>query len=83
LTPPEVAEFCRELDAEGILDRQGITRGECENLFKGPSNANSSNVIAAVCGSEGTRGYVGRIFGVTVTNKGQCIKLVRQLFSVV
>ncbi len=67
------AEFCRMLDEEGVLDDPSlqITRGECVNLVKGPSSANANNFIAAACGATIVQEFT------ETTNKGQCIKVLR------
>jgi hypothetical protein len=71
----DAAEICRSLDEEGVLDEFGVTRGECVNLFKGPASANANNFIAAVCGVDFIQENLG------VSNKGQCIKVVKELFA--
>lgn len=70
----EAAELCREFDDAGELDREGITRGECVNIFMGPASENANNFIAGVCGFD---------FALEITettNKGQCIKALRGQF---
>ncbi len=70
----EAAEFCRELDAAGVLDDEGVTRGECVNILRGPASENANNFIAGLCGLD---------FALEVTettNKGQCIKVLRDQF---
>ena len=65
-TPPET---CRQLDEAGILDRPDIdlTRGECVNILKGPSNPEASNRFAGSCSFPSVQEFFG------ATNKGQCI----------
>jgi muconolactone delta-isomerase len=65
----EAAEYCRDLDAQGLLDDMGRTRGECVNFFKTSPSANANNFIAAVCGNKDFQKEQG------TTNKGQCIKV--------
>ena len=69
----EAAEFCRMLDEEGVLDDPSlqITRGECVNILKGPSNENANNFIAGVCGATSVQEFT------ETTSKGQCIKVLR------
>jgi len=72
----DAAAFCQELNAEGfLLEELGITVGECVNLVKGPVNENSNNFVAAICGVDFIQEDVG------TTTKGQCIKVVRTIFS--
>ena len=74
---PDVAELCRLADEEGELEELGITRGECVNLISGlisgPASERANNFIAALCGLDFIQEQVG------ATNKGQCIKAVRDL----
>ena len=69
----EAAEFCRMLDEEGVLDDPSlqITRGECVNILKGPSNENANNFIAGACGATSVQEFT------ETTSKGQCIKVLR------
>jgi hypothetical protein len=67
----EAAELCRMLDEEGVLEFFGVTRGECVNLVTGPASANANNFIAAICGAEIVQEFT------ETTNKGQCIKVLR------
>ncbi len=71
----EAAAACQEFAASGLLDEIGITVGECVNNVKGPSSANANNFIAGLCGIDFIQEQVG------ATNKGQCIKIVSDLFS--
>jgi len=68
---PDAAALCRELDADGTLAAFGITRGECVNLTVGPASDHANNVLAAFCGLDVVQADLG------VSNKGQCIKLLR------
>jgi hypothetical protein len=67
----DAAAICRKLDAKGVLTRAKATRGECVNLFKGPSSPKANNQIAAACGIDFLQRFLG------VNNKGQCIKELR------
>lgn len=66
---PTPTETCRQLDEAGILDRPTIdlTRGECVNIFKGPSNPEATNFLAGACSIPSRQEFFG------ATNKGQCI----------
>ncbi len=68
----EAAEFCRELDEEGVLADLGATRGECVNFLRGAASENANNFIAGTCGID----FVQVI--TNTTTKGQCIKALRQ-----
>lgn len=66
----DAAELCRALDEAGALEQfsPGATRGDCVNLYKGPSSENANNFIAGACGLD----FVQALFD--TSNKGQCIK---------
>jgi hypothetical protein len=75
-TPANAAvEVCQQAQEEGLLDELGITFGECVNIVKGPASATANNFIAGFCGLA----FVQDQFG--ATNKGQCIKVVKELFA--
>jgi hypothetical protein len=66
-------DFCREADEEGLLEEMGITFGECINFVTGPASEEANNYIAGICGAEIIQARVG------ATDKGQCIKIVKEL----
>ena len=70
----EAAEFCRELDEEGILgtgSSTGANRGECVNFLMGPASQNANNFIAGACGFDVVQLITG------TTSKSECIKFLR------
>ncbi len=69
----DAVEACRAFDEQGILERAGVTFGECVNLFKGSDSRNAENFIAGLCGLDFALKFTG------TTNKGQCIKVVRSV----
>lgn len=71
----DAVAFCQQLQAEGVLADAGVTFGECVNIFKGPASENANNFISGLCGIDFVQAEVG------ATNKGQCIKIVKTLFS--
>ena len=68
----QAAEACRQFDEAGLLAALGVTRGECVNLHKGPVSENANNFIAAACSTPTGLTLTG------TTNKGQCIKVLRE-----
>lgn len=66
-------DFCRELDEAGELEEAGVTFGECVNIIKGPSSENANNFVAGLCGLDEALVLTG------TTNKGQCIKALRDM----
>ena len=67
-------ELCRGLDEGGVLEAQGFTFGECVNVFSGPASENANNFIAGLCGLDFAQAFT------QTTNKGQCIKVLKELF---
>lgn len=64
-------EFCQLADESGVLEADGVTFGECINIFRGPASENSLNEIAGFCGFDSLLVITG------TENKGQCIQVAR------
>lgn len=75
----DAVEVCRRPDMATLFERFGGTFGECVNLAKNgfapPSRDQSDAVTAAYCGLDHSLVVQG------VTNKGQCIKVVREFLA--
>ena len=65
-------DICRVIDAD--LEVESITFGECVNILpEHPASDNANNYNAGLCGINGV------LIEVNATNKGQCLKIVRDL----
>ncbi len=51
-----------------------VTRGECLNFFKGPASEKATNFVAG-------SGFAVVQAGFQTSNKRQCIKAAREIFS--
>ena len=67
--------ICEEFRDNGALDQEGITFGECVNLFNIQPNENATSRIAGLCGLD----FVLEI--TDTANKGECIKALRPQFE--
>jgi len=82
--PPvgELAEVCANADQTGLLEAFGVTRGECVNFLKAftdQANPRATNFVAGMCGSELFRDILSAEYDLELTNKGQCIKAMRDI----
>ena len=68
-------ESCQQAAEDGFLDELGLTFGECLNIVSGPASEQAANFVAGFCGFDFIQEEVG------ATTKGQCIKVVREIFG--